>query len=80
MFLAGIIKTHADTQGDTGQAPEQPAADESPTTLDANAVANAVTDADAAWPSFKPRLTPGYFGRVGGRTTGNAEPLRARWA
>jgi hypothetical protein len=72
MFLAGIIRTHADTQSDTGQEPKQPAADESPTTLDASA--------EATWPSFKPRLTPGYLGRVGGRTTGSGEPLRARWA
>jgi hypothetical protein len=46
MFLAGIIKTHADTEQEPKQ---QPAADESPATLDADAVA------DATWPSFKPR-------------------------
>ena len=69
MFLAGIIKTHADTQADTEQQPKRPAADESTATLDADAVA------DATWPSFKPRLTPGYFGR-----TTSDKPSRARWA
>ena len=70
MFLAGIIKTHTDTE----QELKQPAADESTTTLDADAVA------DATWPSFKPRVAPSYFGRTpGGRTTGSAEPSRARW-
>ena len=74
MFLAGIIKTHTDTE----QELKQPAADESATTLDAEAVADAV--ADATWPSFKPRVAPSYFGRTtGGRTIGSAEPSRARW-
>lgn len=66
MFLAAIIKTHADAEQNQKPESEKPeaVADASPATV----------DADASWPSFKPHTSPGYFGR-----TGVAAASRARW-
>jgi hypothetical protein len=76
MFLAAIIKTHADAEQDKlGHG--KPELDESeqdkpePLSVDVSAAA---LDADATWPSFKPRVSPSYFGR-----TGVAASSRARW-
>jgi len=61
MFLAAIIQNHVDAESE----PKEAATDESPTTL----------DADATWPSFKPRVAPDHFGRTAGASPGS----RARW-
>ena len=69
MFLAGIIKTHV------APDPEPVAADPVASEPAAETAAERRATLDATWPSFKPNLSPAYFGRI----TGGAHGTRARW-